>query len=102
MKLHPPHVTDWSILARMRRIGLVPGESFDAEPLAAVERALERAAADARRRCTAELPTLGALVNGWQMNTDTMGVYGNYYLQARRAWRWSGSAPTRRRTRSTR
>lgn len=82
MKLHPPHVTDWSIVARMKRIGLEPGKSFDmAKASPAVRAGLERAAPDALKAIQAKVATLARVVNGWQMNTDTMGVYGNYYLK---------------------
>lgn len=82
MKTNSPHVSDWSIVARMKRLGLVPGKSFDAAQLApAVRTAIDRAATDSLKAMYAEIPTLGRVVNGWQMNTDTMGVYGNHYLK---------------------
>ena len=82
MKLHPSHITDQPIIARMRRIGIEPGDSFDiAKADAAVKSALERAVPDALKAMKAKIPTLARVVNGWQMNTDTMGVYGNFYLK---------------------
>ncbi|WP_206107750.1 DUF1254 domain-containing protein [Paludisphaera rhizosphaerae] len=82
MKLHPPHVTDQPIVARMRRLGLKAGESFDPERLApAVRKALDEAPAAGLAHMNAKLPTLARVVDGWQMNTDTMGVYGTYYLK---------------------
>jgi hypothetical protein len=82
LKINPPHITDQPIVARMRRIGIELGKSFDlgkANPT--VKRALECAAPDALKGMQAKIPTLARVVNGWQMNTDTMGVYGNYYLK---------------------
>jgi hypothetical protein len=82
LKVNPPHITDQPIVARMRQIGIEPGKSFDlGKADLAVKRALERAASDALEAMRAKIPTLARVVNGWQMNTDTMGVYGNYYLK---------------------
>ena len=82
LKVNPPHVTDQPIVARMRQIGLEVGKPFDlGKADAGVKRALERAAPDALAAMRAKIPTLARVVNGWQLNTDTMGVYGNYYLK---------------------
>ena len=82
MKLHPPHITDWSTIARLGRLGLVPGQSFDLDQATpAVQAGLEQAVVDGLKLMYAKLPSLARIVNGWQMNTDTMGVYGDYYLK---------------------
>ncbi len=82
MKIHPPHITDWSTMARLRRIGIEPGKSFDFDKASAeVKTALERAAADGLKLMQEKSPSLARIVNGWQMNTDTMGVYGDFYLK---------------------
>jgi hypothetical protein len=82
MKANPPHVTDWSILDRLKRIGIEAGKSLDYGKLdASIQQALEKAAADGLKEMYAKLPTFARVANGWQMNTDTMGVYGNYYLK---------------------
>ena len=82
MKLNLPHITDWSQVARLKRIGIEPGKPFDfykASP--EVKAALEQAAMDALKQMKEKIPTMARVVNGWQMNTDTMGAYGNYYLK---------------------
>ena len=82
MKLHPPHVTDWSILARMKRIGIDASKDFDIEELdPAIQQALHRAVSAGQQAMKANVPNLGTPVNGWQVNADTMGVYGNSYLK---------------------
>ena len=82
MAKQPPHMTDWSILARMKRIGLVPGRPFglaQANPL--VRKALERVPSEGVKIIRDKFKTLGHLTKGWSMKTDTMGVWGNYYLK---------------------
>src|SRR6185369_9475170 len=82
MKLHPPHLTDQPIIAQMKRIGIEPGKSFDfakADP--AVKKAIDDAPGHAQKLMEWKLPTLARVANHWSMNTDTMGVYGNYYLK---------------------
>ena len=82
LKLHPPHTTDQPILARMKRIGIEPGKSFDGAKLdATTKKAIDDAPADAQKLMAWKTPTLARVVNNWSMNTDTMGVYGNYYLK---------------------
>jgi hypothetical protein len=82
LKVNPPHITDEPIVAQIKRIGIEPGKSFDIDKLSpAVRRALESAPEAGRRLMEWKLPTLARVANNWSMNTDTMGVYGNYYLK---------------------
>jgi hypothetical protein len=82
LKLHPPHDTDQPIIAQMKRIGIEPGKSFDFDILdPAVKKALESTPDDGQQLMKWKMTTLAKVVNGWSMNTDTMGVYGNYYLK---------------------
>jgi len=82
LKLHPPHITDQPIIAEMQRIDIEPGKSFDisrVDPV--VRKALEAAPRQAQALMKWKVPTLARVANYWSMNTDTMGVYGNYYLK---------------------
>jgi hypothetical protein len=82
LKVNPPHITDEPILARMKRIGFERGKSFDiAKVDATVRKAIDDAPAQAQKLMAFKFPTLARVANNWSMNTDTMGVYGNYYLK---------------------
>jgi hypothetical protein len=82
IKLYKPHITDWSQVTRRRLIGLHAGESFEWDNLdPAIQETLNQVPAEALKSMQAKLPTMAKVVNGWQMNTDTMGVYGDYYLK---------------------
>jgi hypothetical protein len=82
LKLQPPHLTDEPIIAQMKRIGIEPGKSFDIDKAGpAVKKGLEGAPEEAQKLMEWKTATLARVANHWSMNTDTMGVYGNYYLK---------------------
>jgi hypothetical protein len=82
LKLQPPHITDEPILAQIKRIGIERGRSFDIEKIdPAIKAGLETAPAEALKLMAWKVASLARVANGWSMNTDTMGVYGNYYLK---------------------
>jgi hypothetical protein len=81
LKVNGPHATDQPQLARLKRLGLEVGRSFDpanVDPL--IRQALQTAPAAAEKALIAEWPKVGRKVNGWVMNTDS-GVYGANYLK---------------------
>ena len=82
LKLQPAHVTDQPILAQMQRIGIERGKSFDIDKVdPAIKAGLETVPEEALKLMAWKVGSLARVANGWSMNTDTMGVYGNYYLK---------------------
>jgi hypothetical protein len=80
LAVHPPHATDWSLIAQMSRIGLKAGATF-ADLDSDVQAALKDVPAAALAEMQRAFPWIARVVNGWQMNIDTMGVYGNFYVK---------------------
>ena len=82
LKVNPPHITDEPMIAELKKVGFEPGKSFSLEQAApAIRRAFAKAPEEAQRLMAWKVPTMAPVVNGWSMNTDTIGVYGNYYLK---------------------
>ncbi|HEY6372266.1 MAG TPA: DUF1254 domain-containing protein [Candidatus Sulfotelmatobacter sp.] len=82
LKVIPPHITDQPMIARLKRVGIEPGKSFDlnkADP--DIQRAFANAPEEAQKLMAWSLPTIARKANGWLMNTNNMGVYGNWYLK---------------------
>jgi len=81
MAVNPPHITDMVMVSRMMRVGLTP-ENFDFDKLPkATQEALNHAAKTAQAEMKRYTSKLGETVNGWQVVTKSIGVYGNDYLQ---------------------
>jgi hypothetical protein len=78
--VNPPHATDFSILARIANLGVVPGRRFDPSAFDAdAHREIEVGAAAALDAITRTV--IGTRANGWVTAAEGMGVYGNAYLK---------------------
>jgi hypothetical protein len=80
--VNPPHASDFSQLARLAKLGIVAGKSFDPNRFSAGQRAdIEAGWSAAVKDIAASVSTQGKLVNGWMTLTDNMGVYGDSYFR---------------------
>ncbi|MGW6118513.1 DUF1254 domain-containing protein [Nocardia sp. NPDC055165] len=82
LQVDPPHSTDFSQLARIARLGIVPGRDFDATRFSTDELADIEAGAQAARAAVMAAPKkLAPPVNGWISVLADIGVYGNDYFR---------------------
>ncbi|PJJ63864.1 DUF1254 domain-containing protein [Compostimonas suwonensis] len=81
LKTTRPHATDFSILARIANLGIIPGRSFNADRFDLGQREqIQAGASDALHTLIDSIPTMGTATNGWTNFSDTTGVYGNDYF----------------------
>lgn len=81
VKLHAPHVIDWPMVQRLKRIGFEVGESYDMTTQSpAIIAALKAAPAKAKDLMTWKFPLLGTRVNQWSLITVGIGTYGTTYF----------------------
>ena len=80
MKNNPPTKDDAPMVAKMAKIGLVPGQDFDIGKLdPAVVKGLQGVPKPAFEKIMASFTKAGTHVNGW-MYTTKAGIYGTDYL----------------------
>jgi hypothetical protein len=81
MEANPPAVADDPMVAKLAKIGLIPGKDFGLNKLdPAVVKGLERAPEAALEKIMAHGKDAGVEVNGWKFTLKT-GAYGTDYLQ---------------------
>lgn len=82
LRKHPPHATDQPVLAPLRRVGLIPGRTFEFDKLDhAGKQGMRRGLRAARERMDAAAGVSLRNLNGWQQETASIGVYGSGYLR---------------------
>jgi hypothetical protein len=81
MKDNPAAKDDAALVARMAKIGIVPGRAFDGTKLdPAVAKALAKTPAVGFEKIMGHFKAAGRAENGWTFATKT-GLYGTDYLQ---------------------
>lgn len=82
VKSAPPHANDYPVLARLERIGIEPGKSFDFDnaPLE-VRAALEEAPEGAKKRIDEAIERGSRDANGWALPMEPVGTYGTDYAK---------------------
>ena len=81
LKTNPPAANDAPLVATLAKIGIVPGQDFDASKLgSAIAKAVAGAPKPAQETIMGHFKEAGTFENGWIFTTKT-GVYGTDYLQ---------------------
>jgi hypothetical protein len=81
LKDNPPAAEDAVIVAKMAKIGLVPGQPFDINKLSSkIVNALQSVPQVAQQKIMDEEKSAGLMVRGWVYSLKT-GVYDSNYLQ---------------------
>lgn len=81
LKDNPPAPTDAPMLAKLKKLGIVPGQPFDFNQLGLVAgKGLSDAVRAGQQKIVAHAASTGVNKNGWIYSTKT-GKYGTNYLQ---------------------
>jgi hypothetical protein len=80
MKANPPSADDAPLVAKMAKIGLVPGQDYDPSKLGAFDKeAIKVVPKTSQLKIISHLKEMGKNINGWLFTTET-GFYGTKYL----------------------
>jgi hypothetical protein len=81
LKDNPPVTEDAPMVAKLAKLGIVPGQDFDMSKLdAATAKAVQDAPKAGVKEIMGHFKRAGTLENGWLFSTKT-GIYGTDYLQ---------------------
>jgi hypothetical protein len=80
LKSNPPPASDAPLLDKLKSIGIVPGEKFDASKLDPdVAKGLEKSVAVAMEKLLSASKETGEPINGWRVPPMVLGNFGSDY-----------------------